>query len=490
MNEQPGAPHPHNLPTPHRADSAPPTPHPTPHRTLYRAAGLADAHRQLAPAALLVETTPAPEPRHPQEQGSLRTLAVGSPADLAALPHDEIVDLPDRVLLPGLVNAHAHLDLTHIGPRPYDPADGFVTWVDMVRRERRTDLDGIAASVRRGIELSLAGGTVAVGDIAGAALGRPTLTPFETLVASPLAGVSYLEFFGIARSLDRARAALRDLLALPDLWHPGPLRLGLQPHAPNTVDLDLFLETARAAAARGLPISTHLAETPEEAEFIARAAGPQRNFLERLGLWDPDTPPTGVGVGRHPIEHLLPALRTAPFVAAHVNDCPDAALPLLAATPTSVAYCPHASDYFGHTAARGRHRYADMLAAGINVCLGTDSIINLPAAVASGPNARISVLDAMRRLYARDAADPVLLLEMGTVRGARALGLRESAFRFEPGAPLAGLIAVRVDPWVVDRVGPIAACCLDADDPPELLSLCKKSALTGVPVEAVSAEGA
>jgi cytosine/adenosine deaminase-related metal-dependent hydrolase len=199
---------------------------------------------------------------------------------------------------------------------------------------------------------------------------------------------------------------------------------------------------ARLGAERGLPLATHLAETVEEREFVAHGTGPQREMLERLGVWD-NAALEHVGKGNHPVQHLAGVLGMARFVAAHVNDADDAAIETLARTGTVVAYCPRASAYFGAERPFGPHRYREMMEAGVVVALGTDSIVNLPeAAVMEG----ISVLDEMRFLHRRDGTDPRLLVRMGTVNGAGALGIDPAMFRIEDGNTLAGLIAIPADP--------------------------------------------
>lgn len=369
-------------------------------------------------------------------------------------PYSRTIDLPDRLVMPGLVNAHTHLDLSHIGPIPHEPGEGFVKWVDQIRASRHQRDDAIAESVRLGVELSRAGGTVAVGDIAGAPAGRLTDAPARALAGSGLAGVSYLEFFGIGRS---SASAVERLAAFAQDRLPGikaalagtGLRFGLQPHAPNTVDLGVYRWAAELARTHDLPLSTHLAETPEERAFIADATGPQRAMLERLGVWD-DSILDHAGQGKHPVAHLHPILERQPVLCAHVNDAPDRAIELLAGTGTPVAYCPRASAYFGAAEHFGPHRYRDMLDAGIPVCLGTDSIVNLDT-----PD-RISVLDEMRLLHRRDGTDARTLLAMATVNGADALGLDPASVTLGTG-PVLGLVAVPIapgsgDPWA-DAMG-------------------------------------
>lgn len=363
-------------------------------------------------------------------------------------PH---LTLHDHVILPALVNAHTHLDLSHIGPRPHTPGEGFVSWVDMIRANRAVEDDEIAACTRIGIQKSINGGVIAVGDIAGAPQGRLCTAPAMTLADSPLSGVSYLEYFGIGKTAASTVRRLSEFLrshapALCEALHPKSVRLGLQPHATNTIDLGVYQWSARAAQALGLPVSTHLAETPEEHEFIEHGTGDQRAMLERFGVWDKSVL-DHVGKGKSPIEHLIDVLATQNFLAAHVNDADDRGIEVLQSTGTHVAYCPRASAYFGAADHFGPHRYRDMLDAGVNVCLGTDSIVNLDT-----PD-RISVLDDMRHLYQSGDRDTQSLLAMGTINGAKALGLDADQFRIRSNQQTRGLVAVHIqsqssiNPW-------------------------------------------
>ncbi len=454
-------------------------------------------------------------------------LAVGPPGEVDRHPAAggaERVGLPESVVIPALVNAHTHLDLTHIGPQPLDRTAGFLGFIDRVRGGRATDERGIGASVREGVRLCLAGGTAAVGDIAGAVGGHANLAPYRALARSALMGVSFIEFFGIGKGweerlrrvgavIDRARQrgapdnrgavgktleerALTGREARPPPpggeGGNGGIRLGLQPHAPYSVSLASYGWAIGEARRRGLPLCTHLAETAEEAQFIAQASGPIRALLERLDVWD-ESVRAEIGYGRRPVEHLAgvladaafdPDLRSprrlsgpashrgasggqpgpsqglrsgvperlaAPFLAVHVNQAADEDIKTLARTGPSVAYCPRASAYFGTERHFGPHRYRDMLKAGVNVCLGTDSIINLPGAAADPRTGGISVLDEMRFLFERDGTDPHILLAMGTVNGASALGLGADAFAFRPGSVVSGVLAVGAGTTAPDR---------------------------------------
>lgn len=409
-------------------------------------AGVVDASgTAAAPGAVLLEATP-----HDGVDGRRypwRLLAAGRAAEVERHPRAlgaQRIERPGSVLVPASVNAHTHLDLTHIGPRPFDAAGGFMGWVDVIRTERRSAASEIAASVGLGVELSRRAGVAAVGDIAGAPFGQPSLDPARTLAESGLLGTSFVEFFAIGRSrgtgVERARAAVEQGREFASHER---VRLGLQPHAPNTVEPEAFLDAIAIADEHGLALSTHLAETLDEREFVERAGGPQRRLLERLGLWEERL--EGVfGRGLTPVTHMKGALERATFLAAHVNDAPDEAIELLARTGAKVAYCPRASAYFGAEKVFGPHRYRDMLSAGVRVALGTDSIVNLP------PEARergLSILDEARLLRARDGTPALTLLAMATTFGAGALGLDTRAFMFRSGlsgVPCAGVVATAV----------------------------------------------
>jgi cytosine/adenosine deaminase-related metal-dependent hydrolase len=380
-------------------------------RSLYRAAMVVDADSvRAAPGALLIEDD--------------RIVASGTPQQIGEAAGAAVREHPDAVIIPALVNAHCHLDLTHIGPLPLGGA--FDSWADRIRSQRATEDEAIAASVRRGVELSIAGGTALVGDIAGA----ESLVPFHELRRSSLRGVSFLEVFGHGRRQQRAIERIVEAVAVQPEEADG-VRFGLQPHAPYSCGPDVY----RAAAALRRPLATHLAETLEELRFVADADGPLADLLRRLGVWDDSI----TAVGLHPIDALAETLASIPVLAAHVNYPEPHHLEMLRDWSTTVAYCPRASAYFGHPADdHPPHAYREMLDSGVNVALGTDSIICLDT-----PD-RLSVLDEMRLLHQRDGTDPHRLLAMATINGARALGFEPERFTFRAG-PTAGFLAIAID---------------------------------------------
>ncbi len=354
-------------------------------------------------------------------------------------------DLGDSLLLPGFVNAHTHLELSHLAgkvppqgndePRTSVLADvqqcaarasvRFVGWLARLSEETRADADDparVRRAVQRGRDLSLAAGVTTVGDITR----QPALTR-PLLAAGPLRVVSFGEVIAFGRLRDRLNARLA---AAADRTHDSPwLQAGISPHAPYTLEPEGLRACTDRARRDGRRLCTHLAETDAESLFCTQQTGPLGELLERLGVWDDDVPCHGLS----PVELAAQAGLLGPTcVLAHVNYASDGDLNRLAAAGAHVAYCPRTHQAFGHPP----HRFADMLARGINVCVGTDSLASNPS---------LSVLDELRFLRRqRPALSANLLLALGTRHGALALGLADALGTIAPGMQ-ADLTAVPLD---------------------------------------------
>lgn len=391
--------------------------------TIYRAAAIRDAQgANAAPGAVAVKHG--------------RVIAAGHLDSLPRriLKNAHFIDHPNELILPALVNAHAHLDLTQIGPTPYDGE--FTAWLRQVIQRRPVEPKRIIDAVRRGLLLSREAGVGHIGDIAGsnaAIMGRRQ-APREAVVP----GVSYIECFGLggrqASSIAQVEKALSPLPFETRIdFHDRGAVLGVGPHAPYSTGLDVYTAANRLSHDRIYRLTTHLAETPEELQFVRDAEGPFADLLKKLDRWDDAIAPTG----QHPIQWLEPVLKHARWVLAHCNYVEDEHIEVLQKTGTSVAYCPVASEYFGHQ----DHRYRDMIDAGVNVCLGTDSILCQPP---DEPQP-MGILPQMRLLYRRDQTDPNLLLKMATTHGMLALEFSETDATLQKRAP-AMFAAVRIDP--------------------------------------------
>jgi cytosine/adenosine deaminase-related metal-dependent hydrolase len=251
-----------------------------------------------------------------------------------------------------------------------------------------------------------------VGDISKQCMySRPALRD------APLRAVSFGEIQAMARRrvlLDERFAAATEATHKSDR-----LTIGISPHAPYTVEPHAYKRCLEHSRQTGAPLATHLAENPEEAEFLANGTGPFRHLWEAgVNAWDEKVP-------RHPGGPIRLArdlgLLDHPTLLAHVNYCDDEELAILAAGQASVVYCPRTHEYFGHPP----HRWRDMLAAGVNVAAGTDSC-------ASSPD--LNLLDDLRLLHRiAPEIDPMTLWQMATIRAARALRLENEVGSLTPG---------------------------------------------------------
>ncbi len=384
---------------------------------LIRAAGALDgAGFERAGVTAIVRLSTADTPP------DIDVIAVGSRDDVEAHPAAlgrTPIELPHHALIPGLVNAHTHLDLTHLGPIPIDPDMGFVSWISMIMKARNELTTPVPETVRLGIEKSIHGGVVAIGDIAG------TINAAQKLRDSLLHSVSFLEVFGLGNRIEPNWTRIAHELDELNAPGAGHMRVSVTPHAPYSAGREMYQRAAAWCMTHHVPMSTHFSETPAELEFVAQGTGEMCGFLTRLGLMD-HIAMDEFGDGESPVEHVADAVRGAQVIAAHVNACHDRDIELLAELGVTVAYCPRASAYFEHDQMFGPHRYREMMSAGVNVALGTDSIVCHPAAHAD----RLSTLDEARLLYARDGSSVDTLMAMMTIHGARALGLDEKLFRF------------------------------------------------------------
>ena len=321
----------------------------------------------------------------------------------------------DAVLVPGLVNAHSHLDLG--GHAPLPATGDFTGWLLGIGATRQAARD-VAERAEREARQLLRSGATAVGDVDGTggegARGRRRST---------LRGVSYLEVVGVRR--DDARSRLARMLEAIDRLGAGTGDLGLSPHAPYSVHADVLPEIARAASRRGLPLAMHLAETEEETRYLLHGDGPFARFLEVIGRGAPFERPPGL----RPIAYAEAAgLLEAGCVVVHGNDLDDDDIGILARHAASVVYCHGTHRHFDRPA----HRLGDLLTAGVNVALGTDSGLS---------NRGVDLFAELRRL-ARERSDlpPVALLAAATTGGRRALRLDPGAACFAPGSTADALL--------------------------------------------------
>lgn len=311
------------------------------------------------------------------------------------------VDFGNAAIIPGLVNAHTHLDLSGLrGQSP--PGPDFIGWLKSViaHRRQRTP-EQVENDMRAGLAESLRFGTTALGDIAAAGSTWPMLRD------APCWSIVFYELLALHHQ--RVMPAWRDAAHwLDEHDDAATCRSGLSPHAPYSVHQSLF----RAAGLAGAPLAIHLGETAAECELLDAHRGPFVEFLTALGVWDED------GLAPSFDWIVWRGERAPTLLLAHGNYLsPALALPRHA----TIVYCSRTHAAFGHP----DHPFREFLARGVRVALGTDSL-------ASNPD--LDVLAEAQFIHQRQPDFPGdQLLRLATLAGAEALGLGDVTGSLAPG---------------------------------------------------------
>lgn len=329
-----------------------------------------------------------------------RIAAVGGPEAIVG----PVEDLGDVALLPGLVNAHCHLEFSSLTRPLGEPGSPLPQWIAQVIAERKRADRNATAAVAAGMAESLAAGVTTIGEIA-------TNQPSVYATATPRPRLALLHEaigFSAARSdsvfadvASRAEQAVADGASV--------LASGVSPHAPYTVHPELVSRLADWAAGRDAPIAMHLAESPEELQLLAAGDGPFRELLDQRSMWDPGTIPAGT----RPVDYLRRLAAAPRALAVHGNYFGAEEIEFLAAhrDRLSVVYCPRTHGYFGHEP----YPLAAMQKAGVRVVLGTDSR-------ASNPDLNLWS-EARAAMELHPTLSPEAALGMATLDSAGALGL-------------------------------------------------------------------
>ncbi len=336
-------------------------------------------------------------------------------------------DLGRVAILPGLVNAHTHLELSWLAGR-VPPAGSMVEWIRELVRQRFIGPDR-AETAAAAIEHAAIGmrdtGTALVGDISN------SLTSLPAFAVAGLGGVVFHELLGF-NVVDPA-AMVHEAWAAVDAVVPPPgVALTVAAHAPYSTSPPLVAEIARRR--REAPLAIHLGESPEEIEFLRTGRGPFRELLEELRAWHPSWQPPDCD----PVEYLsrLGYLQRG-VLAVHAVHLSDQALARLADAGAVVVTCPRSNAWVGAGLPRVSHFYA----AGLAVAIGTDSLAS---------TSTLNLFDELAELrrIAPDVAASALL-DSATRQGARALGAGADFGTISTGKR-AALIAVTIPDAVSD----------------------------------------
>jgi len=337
---------------------------------------------------------------------------IGAAREILRNHTDPVVDLGHAVVMPGLINAHCHLDYSLMRGAILS-ARSFSQWVGRINALKRSLTDN---DYLRGTQLGLQelrrNGVTAVLDIVATPQNLPLLPP------PPIRTWSFLELIDV-----RPRPWIEEIAFGSWLFfseHGERLGgFGLSPHAPYTASAKMYEIALECSRMLNLPITTHVAESREEYDMFAEGRGQLYDFLRKLGR-----PMTDCG-STSPLRHLIEnGLINQDCIVAHLNELDDRDLELLGGEKwrnLQIVHCPKSHRFLHHR----RFPLEALMERGLNICLGTDSLAS---------NDSLDLFSEMRTakkvyptLSARD------LLEMVTIRPARALKLERSLGRIAPG---------------------------------------------------------
>jgi cytosine/adenosine deaminase-related metal-dependent hydrolase len=328
------------------------------------------------------------------EGGTIESVGSGRPPDDAP-----VTDLGAGAMIPRLVNAHTHLELSALaGALPFD--SGFLRWTSELVQKRadmtETELLFAAAKAVRNL---IRTGCGALADISTLGITGALLQE------SGMGGIVFREHLGAERPEN------------PELKASDPLSCSLAAHAPHTTAPELIRGIRQATSGLGLPMSIHLAESAEEAMFIQTARGDWADFLSERGI---DFSEWGLPA-RSPVAYMerLKVLDSG-TLAVHLLHCSGEDMQILREHGAAICFCPR-SNLLLHGKLPDIPAFLDL---GLRPCLGTDSLASCPS---------LSILDEMAFVFANYDLSPADIFAMGTVYGASALGIGNRFGRLAPG---------------------------------------------------------
>jgi cytosine/adenosine deaminase-related metal-dependent hydrolase len=327
----------------------------------------------------------------------------------------ETVDLGEQALLPGLINAHCHLDYTCLRGK-IAPQKSFADWIRAINAEKaKLAADDYLASITDGFAEAKRFGTTTVANV----------TAFPELVSQikpPIRTWWFAELIDV-RSSERANELVD--LAIESL--KSEEKWGLAPHALFTASRDLYRRCEEVARHENVLLTTHLAESREEMEMFRDGSGPLYEFMKSIGRPIDDcgkeTPLANFLTVRDSSTALRAARNDKDWLIAHLNELTESDFDLLetAKRKFHVVHSPRSHGYFAHN----RFPFDKLRALGLNICLGTDSLAS---------NENLSLFAEMRAFQRSDPGiSPDKILEMVTVNAALALHQENALGRIRPG---------------------------------------------------------
>jgi len=330
----------------------------------------------------------------------------------------EIIDLGEQALLPGLINAHCHLDYTCLrGKIPRQKS--FADWIRNINAEKaKLSPDDYLSSINEGFAEAKRFGTTAIANLtAFPELNARIETPIRTWWLAELIDVR-----DPSRANEVVDAALENLKTAE--------HRGLAPHAPFTASANLYRRCEEIARREDILLTTHLAESREEMSMFRDASGPLYDFLKEIGR---DMRDCGENTPSEQFVGRLGEASLPDWLLVHLNELADDDFDLLASSgkKLSIVHCPRSHDYFGHSPFQF-HKLREL---GFNICLGTDSLAS---------NDDLSLFAEMRAFQKKfPAISPEEILKMVTGNSARALRQENALGKVQSGF-VADLIGIPI----------------------------------------------
>ena len=346
--------------------------------------------------------------------------AVGPWAEIRAAHNGEVRDLGDVVLLPGLINAHCHLDYTDMAGQ-VAWRGSFTNWIQqIVEQKKARTVAEYTAAIGTGLDQLARTGTTTVVNVEA----FPPL--IAKLMETPIRVWWCPELIDLGRESE-AESMVRDMVDFLAAHENATGGLGLSPHALYTASRSLYRAAAHSARSHNWLLTTHVAESDEEDAMFRRGTGPMYDYFLRLGRDMSDCKHGGVVRALAEIGALGPNC-----LAVHANHLTPSDAALLKQSGTHVALCPRSHEFFK----RRLPMLSMFLEQGINVCLGTDSLAS---------NDQLNLFAEMQTLaHQFGQVSPEYILRLVTTGAAKALNRSEKLGRLAAGA-WADMIAVPQD---------------------------------------------
>lgn len=314
-----------------------------------------------------------------------------------------VEDLGNVTITPGLINAHTHLGLSHLEGKTVQ-GKGFTAWIKSLLAAPLKEFDG--ETLRKSAQKIFETGTVYCADIST----TDTLKVAQTIDTTDLGFTVFCESIG-------QRIPKKNAKVFPE-YSSSKGRIAGAGHALYSTHAELIKAVKAADTAAGLPFSIHLAENEEESSILSGEDCLFGNMLSSAGLLS--TFPGSVQAV--PYVSSLGVLDSQTLVV-HCVQVNDRDIAILGESGASVCLCPRSNLFIGE----GRAPWEKILSAGINTCLGTDSIAS---------NYDLNLWNELGYLLdnIKISLDPVQALKLVTVNPAKVLGLSGSYGCLEPGS--------------------------------------------------------